>query len=203
MRPCVDSAELSDAAGWDARYLSGDAPWETGITPPEVVALVHSGRPNPGWALDIGCGSGATSRFLAGHGYRVLGIDWSPVALGRARRQAAEVGALCHFVRADAAHLPFGELDATLAVDVGCFHGLRSQARTTYITSLARLLVSGAHYLLYGFVALAEDLAGPEASLPEITPADIAGFAPYFALQRSAYGHDRDRAAAWFYMQRR
>jgi hypothetical protein len=55
---------------WNARYLSADAPWDTGIVPPEVVALVKSGEPQPGWALDLGCGSGVTSRYLAECGFR-------------------------------------------------------------------------------------------------------------------------------------
>ena len=61
--------ERGSAAWWDARYRSGDIPWDTGIVPPEVVALVESGEPQPGWALDLGCGSGVTSRYLAHTGF--------------------------------------------------------------------------------------------------------------------------------------
>jgi hypothetical protein len=51
-------------AWWDARYASGDTPWDTGIVPPEVRALIGAGEVCQGWALDLGCGSGVTSRYL-------------------------------------------------------------------------------------------------------------------------------------------
>ena len=71
------------AAWWDSRYRGGDIPWDTGIVPPEVVALVASGLLTPDWALDIGCGSGFNSRYLAWHGFKVVGVDLAQSALVR------------------------------------------------------------------------------------------------------------------------
>jgi SAM-dependent methyltransferase len=67
---------------WDERYSSAPALW--------------SGRPNhflvseveemtPGSALDIGCGEGADTIWLAQRGWTVMGTDISAVALDRAR----------------------------------------------------------------------------------------------------------------------
>ena len=61
------------------------APWE-GETRPELADLVTSGRIAPGRAIDLGCGSGANSIFLAEHGFDVTGVDYSPVVLAKARR---------------------------------------------------------------------------------------------------------------------
>ncbi|RDI17422.1 class I SAM-dependent methyltransferase [Lentzea flaviverrucosa] len=61
------------------------APWE-GEARPELVDLVTSGRIAPGRAIDLGCGSGANSIFLAEHGFDVTGVDHSPVGLAKARR---------------------------------------------------------------------------------------------------------------------
>jgi len=52
------------------RYLAGDGPGERTV-------------------LDLGCGSGFTSRFLAGRGVRVVGVDVSPEQIRLAREQAA------------------------------------------------------------------------------------------------------------------
>jgi sarcosine/dimethylglycine N-methyltransferase len=58
--------------------------------------------------LDIGCGGGTTAIWLAGTtGCSVLGIDLSPVKVGRARQAAAAVsGCQCEFRVASASALP-------------------------------------------------------------------------------------------------
>jgi SAM-dependent methyltransferase len=45
-----------------------------------------------GTALDAGCGTGAESVWLAGHGWRVTGVDISASALARAASRAAATG---------------------------------------------------------------------------------------------------------------
>ncbi len=65
--------------------------------------------------LDIGCGTGAVSRELAGRlpAGKVIGIDPSPVFLATARRLAADFANLS-FIEGDCRHLPFdgGSFDA-------------------------------------------------------------------------------------------
>jgi 2-polyprenyl-3-methyl-5-hydroxy-6-metoxy-1,4-benzoquinol methylase len=46
----------------------------------------------PGSALDAGCGHGAESIWLAGHGWDVTGVDFSPTALEVARSTAESLG---------------------------------------------------------------------------------------------------------------
>jgi SAM-dependent methyltransferase len=67
------------------------APWESGPRP-ELVELVESGRVRPGRAIDLGCGSGADSVFLAGNGFDVTGVDLSPVAVEKAGAAVAAAG---------------------------------------------------------------------------------------------------------------
>ena len=56
----------------------------------DLVDLVESGRIAPGRAVDIGCGTGATSIYLASHGFEVTGVDFAPAAIARARAAAAD-----------------------------------------------------------------------------------------------------------------
>lgn len=186
---------------WERRYVEGDAPWDTGQTPPEVVALVASGQLGTGWALDLGCGTGATSQFLAQHGFRVVGLDLSLAALHRAHEAAAEGHLPCYFVRASVADLGFLEIMASLAVDIGCFHSLEPQARTSYIRTLAQRLNRRAHYLLYTFLR-SSPASSATSTGPGVSLADIAAFAPWFTLRSAAHGEDRGRSSAWFLMQR-
>jgi SAM-dependent methyltransferase len=187
---------------WDARYLSGDVPWDTGIVPPEVVSLLDSDivrlDGQPAWALDIGCGSGLSSRYLAGRGFRVVGVDLAQTALARSHRAAQAAGLPAYFCRASVTDLSFLAIRAALAIDVGCFHALPPEDQTPFIVSLAARLLPRAPYLLYAFEPRGEATDGPEG----IGPAEIALFAPYFTLLRAQHGNYRERASAWYLMRR-
>ena len=43
---------------FELRYLLGDVPWDTGVSPPELLDFLD--RHPPGRALDLGCGTGTT-----------------------------------------------------------------------------------------------------------------------------------------------
>jgi SAM-dependent methyltransferase len=121
---------------WDDHYASGDIRWDRDGPDPELVRLIEAGRLPRGRALDIGCGTGTTARYLAGLGYHVLGIDLSRLAIERAAAAAAPAGGTVE--RAAAAAAPAGgtvelrqldflheEPDASLfdlVFDRGCFH---------------------------------------------------------------------------------
>lgn len=82
----------SDRERWDERHRAGPtvtpAPPEAVAARPDLLALV----PTAGRALDVACGSGATTVWMAGHGLSVLAVDVSPVALDRVRAAAAAAG---------------------------------------------------------------------------------------------------------------
>ena len=56
------------------RYDAQDVPWDTGITPPEIVRVVQELA--PGSALNLGCGTGTNVRYLLEHGWQADGIDF-------------------------------------------------------------------------------------------------------------------------------
>jgi SAM-dependent methyltransferase len=57
------------------RYQNADVPWDTGITPPEIVRVVK--ELTPGKALDIGCGTGTNVRYLLERGWQAVGTSGS------------------------------------------------------------------------------------------------------------------------------
>ena len=79
-----------DAADWDARYTHENLVWGTA---PNRWVVSELGALNPGTALDLGCGEGRNAIWLAAEGWRVTAIDFSTVAVERARRLAAETSA--------------------------------------------------------------------------------------------------------------
>ena len=71
-----------DEAFWDDLYNQRTTIWSGN---PNAVLVQEASKLTPGRALDIGCGEGADSLWLAGQGWNVTGVDISDVALGRAR----------------------------------------------------------------------------------------------------------------------
>jgi SAM-dependent methyltransferase len=76
---------------WESLYAGGATDAPVDVLLPEVIADL-----SPGKALDIGCGEGQNSKWLAEKGWSVLGVDLSPTAIRRAR--AAATGAVEFFV---------------------------------------------------------------------------------------------------------
>ena len=66
---------------WEWMYLFKKTPWDTGITPPEIVAMLESGKVPIGHALDLGCGTGTNAITLAQRGFEVTAIDVSRRAI--------------------------------------------------------------------------------------------------------------------------
>jgi SAM-dependent methyltransferase len=140
-------------------WLPGKPPWDSGISPPELVAVVEGtgGRPPhpPGRALDLGCGTGTNVLYLARHGWQAVGVDYAVSAVRGARRKASaqppDVQARVAFHAADVTDLAFLQPPFDLALDMGCFHSLAPRQREAYAAGLARLLRPGALYLLYAF----------------------------------------------------
>ena len=71
-------------------YRFGTPPW-VGPARSELVRLVESGDLLPGRAIDLGCGEGDRTIFLAKHGFQVTAVDFSPAAIAKAKaaRRAA------------------------------------------------------------------------------------------------------------------
>lgn len=92
-----------DRLRWDTRYSAqaGSGDEEPGL--PEVFAPYEDLFPTSGSALDLACGRGAASVWLAARGMEVCGVDVSTVALDHARRLAARHGVIdrCRFRPAD------------------------------------------------------------------------------------------------------
>ncbi|MFI7600441.1 SAM-dependent methyltransferase [Actinoplanes sp. NPDC049681] len=84
-----DAARMFEPEGWDERYSGEEKVW-SGNPNPQLVA--EAARLTPGTALDVGCGEGGDVIWLAAHGWRVTGADFSANGLDRAARHAEEAG---------------------------------------------------------------------------------------------------------------
>ena len=74
---------------WEDRYGERDRIWSGRVN--AHLAVVAEPL-TPGRALDLGCGEGGDTLWLAAHGWRVLGVDISETALSRAAAEAEARG---------------------------------------------------------------------------------------------------------------
>jgi len=123
-----------------------DLPWHDPEPPPMLVRTLDQ-RTTPGTALDIGCGAGTYSLYMAGRGYAVTALDFMPPAVEMTRRRAADARYIIDVVEAD---LRTWTTDKRFDVilDVGCFHSLASRDRSVYREQLLRWLAPGGDFVL-------------------------------------------------------
>jgi SAM-dependent methyltransferase len=102
--------ERSKPFGWDAAHF---VEWAT------VTEMLHVIGLQPGAnVIDVGCGSGWTTLFLAEAGFEALGYDLAPANVELARERAARWGSSARFEVADMDALPGGPpADAALIFD--------------------------------------------------------------------------------------
>jgi SAM-dependent methyltransferase len=131
-------------------YLLGFKPWDSGVSPPELVEVVEG--PNalrPGRAIDIGCGTGTNCQYLLDHGWDVTGVDFVPRALAVAKRKAPGAKLLVGDVtrlRDLGVSGPFN-----LMLDLGCFHSIPDARRHAYVREVTHVAAPGATLLMFAF----------------------------------------------------
>jgi SAM-dependent methyltransferase len=164
--------------------------WDTGVTPPELVSFVQS-RP-PGRALDLGCGTGTNTIYLAQNGWEATGVDFIGKAIRQARKKAKQARVSVDFRREDVTRLNGVRAPFDLALDIGCFYSLPSEGKRRYVDRLLELLAPGGVFLLYGF------LQKPGSEGAGISPDDLEYLGKSLEALHVQTGTDHERVSAWY-----
>ena len=182
-------------------YWFGMTRWDSGETPPEVQEAFRVGDIPPGASLDLGCGTGTNTIFMAQQGRQAIGLDFAPEAIHRARVKAQQAGVAgrAQFQVADVTRLDEMDLPRSgFALDMGCFHGLSPDGQRRYAVGLAKTLVPGGRYMLYTLDPRKE--AGLSFGMqPEAVK---VVFAPWFDIVRMERGAFWSRGSTWYWMVR-
>jgi SAM-dependent methyltransferase len=188
------------------QYWFSKPPWDSGITPPEVVAFVEK-NPARGRALDLGCGTGTNSIFLADIGFHVVGVDFSPKAIATAQAKARPTDVAVEFHVADVTQLDFLVEPFDYVLDIGCFHAVPLETRERYARGVARLTNPGGTFMLYAFSPRPSDQSRRLFAMRNvgITPEEVKElFARDFELSRVEHSTERgERASAWYWFVRK
>lgn len=203
----LHSATSATRRRWESRYAEGVTPWDTQITPPEVIAFWQGGRlPRRGIALDLGCGPGTNVRYLASLGLTAIGVEIAGAPLVTATRRiqanAPHLRQRAHFVCSDVCLLPFTDLNAVYILDIGCLHSMPRLVRPYYAQGVAANLAPGGYFHLYAFDA---DPQNPEpASGPAgMLEGEVARlFTPTLELIEEVIASPNRRPCRWYLLQR-
>lgn len=160
---------MKEHSDWNDCYRDGNLPWDTGRPSTELQNVLRTHAIGPCRALEIGCGTGNNSVWLAQQGFEVTGIDLAPLAVERAQERARAAGIHAHFLAADVLQLP--ELKGSFAFffDRGCYHAVRRSAPQQYAPAVARQLAAGARGLILAGNAREPHEPGP----PVVTEAQL------------------------------
>jgi 2-polyprenyl-3-methyl-5-hydroxy-6-metoxy-1,4-benzoquinol methylase len=143
---------MSDYNEWDQiyrKYPLESWGWELGKPRPVLVEFVETGIIKKGETLDLCCGAGTNTVYLAEQGFKVTGIDISKRAIQYARAQAEHDH--INFMIQSFVDLSFREETFDFVFDMGCFHHVEPKDRHRFIEGVHRVLKNGGDYLLTCF----------------------------------------------------
>ncbi|WP_435134967.1 class I SAM-dependent methyltransferase [Actinacidiphila sp. bgisy144] len=155
---------------WDGRYGGGERIWSG--RPNEALAREVRGMA-PGTALDLGCGEGGDAIWLAGQGWRVVGVDISRKALERAAAHAEDAGLTgqVEWRRHDlAADFPAGSYDL---VSAHFLHSPVEMPREAILRSAAAAVAPGGVLLVVGHAGWPAGEADPDLDVHFPTPDEV------------------------------
>lgn len=196
IRHCVVSVtsharQLTD--DYDARYLTGDTPWEDPVVPPCVVDLVTRFVAHGMSVLDVGCGLGTTARWLQGRGLHVTVCDISADAIRQAQKVEGGAGVRWQVCDFTAHGGDLGRFD--VVIDRGVLHTFASASgRRSFAAAVAAALHGRGVWLSVAGSADNIDAPGSREALalPRLSLADVADAVEdrfeFVSVERVDYG---------------
>jgi SAM-dependent methyltransferase len=180
---------------WDRRYAAVENLW---AARPNRFLVAEVAALPPGRALDLASGEGQNAIWLAGIGWDVTAVDYSEVAIAKARARAERDGMEARFVCADLmSYVPeAGAFDLVLLL----YLHIPPDQRRTALARATDALAPGGTFLLIGhdLTNMTEGVGGPSDPSIHVTPDEIVAELPGLEIAkaervlRDVAGEERD-----------
>jgi len=136
-----------DTVDWNDRYAARETPWDSGEPSRELRRVVKERKIAPCRMLEIGCGTGTNAIWLARQGFRVTGVDVSPLAIEAAKAKARKAGVRVKLSAADILRMPREGQPYAFVFDRGVYHHLRTVDLKAFLKALQWAVKPGGLYL--------------------------------------------------------
>jgi SAM-dependent methyltransferase len=156
---------------WDRRYAEVENLW---AKKPNRFLVAEVEDLPPGRVLDLACGEGQNTIWLATLGWDATGVDYSEVAIAKARRRAESDGVLVDFACADLVDYEPPEAEYDLVVVL--YLHIPLVERRGVLGRAAAAVAAGGTFLFVGHDLrnLTDGVGGPSDPTLLATPDDIA-----------------------------
>jgi SAM-dependent methyltransferase len=173
----MNRADWDERHGDDTRRWSGEA---------SRILVAEAADLEPGRALDLACGQGRNAAWLAELGWRVTAVDFSQVAIEKARARAVERGVEVEWVHADL--LEFEPRPSAYGLVLVFYLHVPLADRRAVLRSAMRALAPGGTFLLVGHDRsnLERGHGGPHDPAVLYTSTDIVADLPGLEIERAA-----------------
>lgn len=148
-----DLLEKRDDEWWNKFYVNKDkkVPFFNNIPDENLSSYFNRNLLKGERALDIGCGNGRNSTYIASQGFHVKGIDFSKNAIEWAKdlskNQSCKVEFLCQSI--------FDFQDAQESYDFiydsGCLHHIKPHRRDQYLETVSKYLKPNGYFAMVCF----------------------------------------------------
>jgi SAM-dependent methyltransferase len=165
---------------WEARYQSGDMPWEKGEPAPGLVDFLAAHPELPRGTVAVpGCGTGHDVRAWARAGFEPWGFDVAPSAVRLSEQRTLEAGLKARFTLADFLADPAPQSFDWL-FEHTCFCAIPLARRDAYVQALLRWLKPGGQFLAVHYMLTPGE--GPPFG---VTQEELwTRFSPHFELKQ-------------------
>ncbi|ONH34810.1 hypothetical protein BL254_14495 [Protofrankia sp. BMG5.30] len=134
-----------NAAQWDRRHAGTGLLW---TAEPNQVVIEHLAGLTPGRALDLACGEGRNAVWLATQGWRVTGVDFSQVAIRKARELSRRFDVTPEWIHADV--MVWTPRPASYELVTICYLHLEPEQRRDVLRCAVDAIVPGGTLLVIG-----------------------------------------------------
>ncbi len=196
----------TDRESWNQIYAEHDLPWDTGAVDGHLPDVLARHAIPPGKALEVGCGTGTNSIWLARQGFTMTALDLAPNAIAKAKAKAAAAGVRCRLLAGDILQDSVPGAPFRFVYDRGVFHVFQSaEKRSRFAARVAELLrPQGIWHSLIGSTDGPARQSGP----PRVSATEIAkAVEPHFEileLRSSVFDSQRrHEARAWVLVARK
>lgn len=167
---------------WNRKYTEKDLLWSWN---PNRFLVGEAGGLTPGRALDLACGEGRNAIWLAERGWHVTAVDFSEVAIAKARERAARDGVEVDLVCLDL--LEYEPEPRAYDLVLVLYLQLAAEERRIVLSRAADALAPGGTFLLVGhdLLNLTEGAGGPSDPDVLYTPDDIVAELPGLAIEKA------------------